>query len=39
MVLRDYSCVLYIGNVEESLMHLLFECTFSEWCWRFVNVQ
>jgi hypothetical protein len=37
--LPDYNCVLCRHNVEESLMHLFFECPFSKWRWRFVKVQ
>ena len=36
--LRSYSCVLCNANVEETLDHLFFECTFSAWCWSFVGV-
>jgi hypothetical protein len=25
--------------VEESLEHLFFECTFSAWCWRLVDIS
>ena len=27
------------GNVEETVEHLFFECPFSEWWWRSMNVQ
>jgi len=30
--------VLCNANVEETLGHLFFECTFSAWCWSFVGV-
>jgi hypothetical protein len=39
MDLQDYSCVLCTRNIGEYLMHLFFECPFSKWCWRFVNVH
>jgi hypothetical protein len=39
MELQDYTCVLCNGSIEENLLHLLFECSFSKWCWRFVNVR
>jgi hypothetical protein len=35
----NYNCVLYSQNVDECLMPLFFECSFSKWCWRFVKVQ
>jgi hypothetical protein len=38
MDMEDYNCVLCRQRVEESLMHLYFECPFSKWCWRFVKV-
>jgi hypothetical protein len=38
MSLPDYNCVLCTINVEETLQHLFFECSFNKWCWRFVNV-
>jgi hypothetical protein len=38
MELDDYNCVLCREGVEESLMHLFFECPFSKWCWRLVKV-
>jgi hypothetical protein len=37
--LRDYNCVLCNTHSKESLLHLFFDCRFSRWCWRFVNVQ
>jgi hypothetical protein len=37
--LPSYNCVLCQGNVEETVEHLFFECPFSEWCWRLMNVQ
>jgi hypothetical protein len=39
MVLPDYNCVLYSLGVEESLIHLLFECSFSKCCWSLLNIQ
>ncbi|TVU36350.1 hypothetical protein EJB05_18282, partial [Eragrostis curvula] len=39
MSLPDYTCVLCTGQVEETLIHLFFECPFSVWCWRFVNIS
>jgi hypothetical protein len=39
MELPSYNCVLCSSNVEETLQHLFFECSFSKWCWRFVNVH
>jgi hypothetical protein len=33
MQLTDYTCVLCICNVEEDLIHLLFQCPFSLACW------
>jgi hypothetical protein len=38
MDLQDYNCVLCTRKVEEDLMHLFFECPFSKWCWRLLNV-
>jgi hypothetical protein len=31
--------VLCSRNVEVSLLHLLFECPFSKWCWLMVNIR
>jgi hypothetical protein len=39
MVLPDYNCVLCSLGVEESLIHLLFECPFSKCCWSLLNIQ
>jgi hypothetical protein len=30
--LQDYTCVLCNDNIEENLLHLFFECSFSKWC-------
>jgi hypothetical protein len=39
MDLQNHSCVLCTRNVKENLMHIFFECPFSKWCWRFVNIH
>jgi hypothetical protein len=39
MELQDYICVLCSTNSEESLLHLFFECPFSKWCWRMLNIH
>lgn len=31
-VLDDYSCALCSSNSEETLVHLFFTCSFSQWC-------
>jgi hypothetical protein len=36
--LQSYDCVLCSSNVEENLEHLFFDCTFSVWCWRLVDI-
>ena len=33
MALDDYSCVLCNTNLEETYLHLFFECPFSQECW------
>lgn len=37
--LDSYDCVLSNTSTEETLEHLFFSCHFSQWCWRFVNLQ
>ncbi|KAF8765281.1 hypothetical protein HU200_008735 [Digitaria exilis] len=37
--LEDYHCAFCSANTEETLFHLFFECSFSQWCWRFLNVR
>jgi hypothetical protein len=37
--LHTYSCVLCDSNVEETLVHLFLNCTFSAWCWRLVGIN
>jgi hypothetical protein len=39
MDLPDYNCVLFSRREEEDLMHLFFECLFSKWCWRLINIH
>lgn len=39
MHLEDYKCVLCQLSVEETLMHLFFQCPFSKDCWRTLNFQ
>jgi hypothetical protein len=39
MDLQDYNCVLCSRHVEGDLMHLFFECPFSKWCWRPINIH
>ncbi|KAG2579233.1 hypothetical protein PVAP13_6NG251300 [Panicum virgatum] len=36
--LDDYSCVLCQQNVEETLNHLIFMCTFSSQCWQATGI-
>ena len=38
MRLPSYSCVLCNDDVEETVEHLFFECTFSVWCWRLMGI-
>lgn len=38
MHLDDYTCVLCHSNHDETLIHLFFECSFSQWCWGFLNI-
>lgn len=38
-LLDSYDCVLCAGHHLESLKHLFFECTFSQWCWRFIGIS
>lgn len=37
--LDDYSCPLCMAAVEETSHHLFFTCSFSQWCWRLLNIQ
>lgn len=37
--LDSCDCVLCRDQKEETLVHLLFECTFSHRCWRFLGLQ
>jgi hypothetical protein len=39
MVLPNYNCVLCVSGSEETLVHLFFSCSFSQWCWRFVGIN
>lgn len=39
MHLDDYTCVLCHSNQDETMMHLFFQCPFSQWCWRFLNID
>lgn len=37
--LDSYDCALCNAVVQENRLHLLFECSFSQWCWRFLNIN
>lgn len=39
MHLESYNCVLCAANLEETVEHLFFECSFSPWCWRFLDIS
>jgi hypothetical protein len=39
MVLPEYRCILYNSGCEETLVHLFFGCSFSQWCWRFIGIS
>lgn len=39
MHLPSYHCVLYVQQEEESLMHMFFECPFSQACWIYLGVR
>jgi hypothetical protein len=36
---EDYNCVLCTTQDEETLLHLFFQCSFSKWCWRFLDIE
>ncbi|KAF8669911.1 hypothetical protein HU200_051092 [Digitaria exilis] len=38
-VLENYNCPLCNSSAEETVEHLSFSCSFSTWCWRFMNIQ
>jgi len=38
MTLQDYSCVLCTHGIEESLFHLMFDCSFAMACWNTLNL-
>lgn len=38
-ILDNYSCPVCSSNAEETMMHLFFTCSFSQWCWRFLNIR
>lgn len=37
MELQDYNCVLCNNRIEESLLHLMLLCPFSQACWAWLN--
>ncbi|GJN24109.1 hypothetical protein PR202_gb11827 [Eleusine coracana subsp. coracana] len=37
--LESYSCALCDQNMEETLFHLFFECSFTQQCWLFLDIQ
>lgn len=37
--LDSYDCVLCTHSVEETLMHLMFECPFSASCWAYLRIH
>lgn len=39
MFLEDYSCVLCNSGMEETLLHLFFECPFSTTCWQSISIH
>lgn len=39
MELEDYNCPLYIGLIEESLVHLFFGCPFASLCWNWIQIN
>ena len=39
MQLNSYSCAICNMNVEETLFHLFFECSFSQACWTYVGIN
>jgi hypothetical protein len=39
MHLPSYSCVVCNDDVEETVDRLFFECSFSSWCWRLLNIN
>lgn len=38
-LLGDHNCPLCTSNSVETLAHLFFTCSFSQWCWPFLNVH
>jgi hypothetical protein len=39
MYLDDYNCAICNSNVEETCMHLFFECPFSLSCWNHIGIH
>lgn len=39
MHLEEYCCVLCVSNAEEDILHLFFECPFSQACWIFLGIN
>lgn len=39
MHLDDYTCVLCDSNIEETSLHLFFQCTFSKECWETISIH
>ena len=39
MYLDDYNCAICNSNVEETCMHLFFECPFSLSCWNHIDIH
>ncbi|GJN35692.1 hypothetical protein PR202_gb24492 [Eleusine coracana subsp. coracana] len=37
--LDSYDCVLCSCAQEETLLHILFECQFSQQCWRYLGIH
>lgn len=37
--LDDYSCPLCTTTNEETIFHLFFQCSFSQWCWRLLHIR
>lgn len=39
MHLDCYNCAVCVGNTEETIMHIFFDCPFSQACWIFLGIQ
>ncbi|KAF8699720.1 hypothetical protein HU200_034672 [Digitaria exilis] len=39
MHLESYRCVLCVEDVDEDILHLFFQCPFSQACWIYLGIE